>query len=236
MGHEGATGLQEPGEPVRVRVGLHLLVDGHLNPLLFTPTWFLREGLLRKEEVEIARETQSADSSFLAFNTSDFSLVVSLDSLEVFSNNEGMEPVIRDLMLNVFTLLRHTPLSTVTISRSAHLADATEPAHSPAWSRLLPFAPFEPILGKVAVADISIQGSAGPIPENSRVTISIQPSKVQGATLFVECRYTYRLPSDEQASGADALRDLLRTAMEITKFHSDDAINHISQALLTESA
>lgn len=220
---------------MRVRAGFHLLVDGHLNPLLFTPTWFLREGLLREEETDIAQASQSADSSFLAFNTNDFSLVVSLDSLEIFSNNEGMEPVIRDLMLNVFTLLRHTPVSALTISRSAHLADSLESRRSPAWSRLLPLTPFEPILGKVAVADISVQGSSGPIPEGSLVTISIQPSKVQGAILFVDCRYAYRLSSDERVSSADSFRSILRSAMEITKLHSENAFSRLSESLLTHS-
>jgi len=224
---------QDPSEPMRVRTGLHLLVDGHLNPLLFVPIWFLREGLLRQEEVETAQATQTADSSFLAFNTNDFSLVVSLDSLEIFANSDSLEPVIRDLMLNIFTLLRHTPLSMLTISRSAHLANPVEPSTVPSWSRLLPLAPFEQVLGKAAVVDISAQGSAGPVPENSQVTISVQPSKVQGAALFIECRYAYGLTSDDRTASVDALIDLLKSAMETTRYHSDNTFKYFSNLLLT---
>ena len=220
---------------MRVRTGLHLLVDGHLNPLLFVPTWFLREGLLRQEEVKTAQATQTADSSFLAFNTNDFSLVVSLDSLEIFANSDSLEPVIRDLMLNIFTLLRHTPLSMLTISRSVHLANSVEPSTVPSWSRLLPLAPFEQVLGKAAVVDISVEGSAGPVPENSQVTISVQPSKVQGAALFIECRYAYGLASDDRTASVDALIDLLKSAMETTRYHSDNTFKHFSNLLLTAS-
>lgn len=232
MERRGDAVQHDPGEPVRIRTGLHLLVDGHLNPLLFVPTWFLREGLLRKEEVESAEATKSADSSFLAFNAGDFSLVVSLDSLEIFTNSDGLEPVIRDLMLNVFTLLRHTPLSTLTISRSAHLAHSIGSDITPSWSDLVPLAPFEPILGKAAIMDISAQGAAGPIPEGSRVTLSMQPSRVQGATLFIECKYSYGLPSDDRTSSADVLLDLLKNAMETTKYHSESTFRHFSQLLL----
>lgn len=232
MERRGGAVQQDPGEPMRVRTGLHLLVDGHLNPLLFTPKWFLREGLLRQEEVETAQATQTADSSFLAFNTNDFSLVVSLDSLEIFSNSDGLEPVIRDLILNIFSLLKHTPLSMLTISRSAHLANSAEPGSAPAWSKLLPLAPFEQVLGKAAVVDISAQGSAGPVPENSQVTISVQPSKVEGAVLFIECRYAYGLVSDDRISSADAFVDLLKSAMETTRYHSDNTFKHFSDLLL----
>lgn len=226
---------QDPAEPTRVRTGFHLLVDGHLNPLLFSPKWFHREGLLRKEEVETAEATQTTDPSFLAFNTNDFSLVVSLDSLEIFANSDSLEPVIRDLLLNAFTLVRHTPLSMLTISRSAHLASSVEPNASPAWSKLLPLAPFEQVLGKATIVDISAQGSAGPVPENAQVTISVQPSKVQGAVLFIECRYAYGLTADDRNSSVDVLVDLLKSAMETTKYHSNNTFKQFSNLLLTAS-
>ncbi len=225
-----------PGEHVRVRTGLHLLVDGHLNPLIFVPEWFSTEDLLRDEEVESAKASLSSSSSFLAFKTNDFSFVVSPNSLEIFSNSESLEPVLRDLMLNIFSLLRHTPLTTLTVSRSAHLAGAADPTTAPSWPSLLSFAPFEPLLGRPAVVDISAKGSAGPVPEGAQVTISLQPSTVRHAGLFIECKYSYDLPSDDGVGSADSLPDTLKNAMEATRDHSEATYALFSKLLLEASA
>jgi hypothetical protein len=227
-------GAVEPGPPeyVRIRSGLHLLVDGHLNPLIFIPEWFRREDLLREEEVESAEASLSSSSSFLAFKTNDFSFVVSLNSLEIFSNSTGLEPILRDLMLNIFSSLRHTPLTTLTVSRSAHLASAADPATPPSWQSLMPLAPFEPVLGRPTVVDISAKGSTGPVPEGAQVTISLQPSNVHDAGLFIECKYSYDLPSDSGVGSTDSLPDVLKNAMETTRDHSEATYARFSNLLL----
>src|SRR4051794_39538926 len=94
----------------RVQGGFHVVIDGHINPMILLPDWFKQEDLLRAEEVEAANQQLKAGPTFVAFNTSDLSFVASQQTLEVFSNNEGHVLVIRDLIQSVFTLLSHTPL------------------------------------------------------------------------------------------------------------------------------
>lgn len=223
-----------PDEFVRVRTGLHLLVDGHLNPFIFVPEWFHTEDLLRDYEFDDAKKSLTSDSSFLAFKTGEFSFVASRNSLEIFSNSGHLELPLRDLMLNIFSLLRHTPLTRLTISRSAHLASAISPTVSPHWPSLLPPSPFEPLLGKPTVVDISAQGSAGPVPEGSQVTISIQPSSIENAALFIECKYLYHLPSDEGTGSTGIFRDILKNATETTRDHSETTYDLFSKLLLKQ--
>ena len=216
----------------RVRTGLHLLVDGHLNPLIFVPEWFRREDLLREEEVDTAEATLSSSPSFLAFKTSDFSFVVSLNSLEIFSNRASLELVLRDLVLNIFTSLRHTPVTALTVSRSAHLAGLANSTNPPLWPSILNISSFEPLLGQPTVVDISAKGSAGPTLEGAQVTISLQPSTVRDADLFIECKYSYDLPSDEGVGSVDILPDILKSAIDTTKDHSEAIYSTFSSLLL----
>lgn len=215
----------------RVRGGLHLVAEGHLNPAILVPRWFGNEGLLREEEVRIAESNLEANSSFAAFRTRDFSFVVTYDRLEIFSNNEGMEPVIRDLLLGIFTLLRHIPLSSLTISRFAHLASSQNPETRPDWSAVVSPHRFEPILGNYEVVNISAVGTEGPVPQDAEVTISLQPSKDLNATLFVECRYGYELADD--GISTEEASELLKNVMETTRSHSEGAFDHFSEVLLT---
>jgi hypothetical protein len=101
---------------------------------------------------------------------------------------------------------------------------------------LLPPSPFEPLLGKPTVVDVSAQGSAGPVPEGSQVSISIQPSSIENAALFIECKYSYDLPSDEGTGSTGIFRDILKNAIETTRDHSETTYAQFSKLLLKQPA
>jgi len=222
----------------RVRTGLHLVVDGHLNPMIFSPTWFQREGLMREEEVEYANERLKAEPSFVAFQTQHISLVVSQNNLELFSNNEGLELTIRDLLLNVFTLLRHTPLTTLTIARSAHIAfirGGRDAGLKPNWPALACFDAFEDHLDSPELTDVSFRSHGGFSGDSAETFISIQPSQVPNADVFVECRYSTGLDGDEEKTSVDVLHLRLKDEMMDTRRHSEATFDHFSDLLRPEN-
>jgi len=232
---EDGSGLEAPatGTVERVRASFHLLLEGHLNPWIFMPAWFAREGIVRDEEASKASATLTTSPSVLAFRTDDFSFLATAESVEIYSSNEGLEPILRDLLLNMFTLLRHTPLSTLTVSRSVHLAGESGPAFdvvTPYWPALLPIAPFEQVLSEPSVAGISVEGVSSDIAD-CEIALSLQPSQRSDASLFIECRYRFALSSD-QASGAGALDDILKNRLSVTRSHSESVCGYFSQHLL----
>jgi hypothetical protein len=212
----------------RVRGGLRLAVEGNLNPMIFVPSWFRREALLRDEEVEVAQRNLEADSFLVAFKTDDFSFVASTDRLELVSLNEGLHLVLRDLALNMFTLLRHTPLSELVVTRFVHLA---RDGAAPDWSRLVgPHLLADGPLPDAALSELALEGTG---PRGARTVVSLRPSDISGSAVVVECTYAFPLEGgNEHNASTEGLMDLLKNAWDDTKAHSDAASAHLAGLLL----
>lgn len=195
--------------------------------MIFVPTWFRREALLRDEEVEVAQGSLEADSFLVAFKTDDFSFVASTDRLELVSLNEGLHLVLRDLALNMFTLLRHTPVNELVVTRFVHLA---RDGSAPEWARLVRVDLLEDGLQDAALSEFALEGSG---PRGARVVISIRPSEISGAAILVECTYSFQLPGgNEQQASTDGLTDLLKNAWDDTRQHSEAASARLAGLLL----
>jgi len=218
----------------RVQGGFHVVIDGFFNPMILLPKWLGEQGLLRLKEVESANKTLTANPAFVAFNTSGLSFVCSPQTLEVFSNNEGHVLVIRDLIQSVFTLLSHTPLKTLTISRSGHFGVASPPGEevvTPSWDPLLPRSVFAPVLRSPGLSDLAAKGPGIlPLP-GSETVVSVQPSEISEASLFVECRYSGSLEDGDGRSGAVVLTDLLKDCLEQAERHSQTVFAHFCDLL-----
>jgi len=218
----------------RVQGGFHAVIDGYLNPMILLPSWFEREGLLRAEEVATANERLEAAPTFVAFNTGGLSFVASQQSLEVFSNNEGHVLIIRDLIESVFTLLSHTPLKKLTISRSGHFSAIALPGQSvvaPSWDTVMNRAAFAPILESPGLSDLAARGPGIlPLPE-TYTTVSVQPSENSDASLFVECQYAGSLEVGDGRSGAVVLTEMLKDCIERADQHSQVVFKHFGDLL-----
>lgn len=220
----------------RVQRGLHIVIDGHLNPLILLPEWLGKEGLMGPEEVELANGTLSSSPTLVAYQTPEFSLVASPDTFEVFTNNVGAEPLMRDLAMNIFAVLRHTPLSALTISRSVHVDRSRLPHREGAaavqWGELVRADALADVLPGGDVAELALHVGPEASPEGAAVTVSIQPSTLENAKLYIECRYEFRLNEELDLSSSDALQYTLKGAIDSSRVHSDSVVNNVARRLL----
>lgn len=186
-------------------VGFAISVEGSLNPRIFHPQWFVREGLLRAKEAEDAKIELAADDYSL-FRTRDFTTEVTRDSLIMVTQNQAFEDPLRDLFMNVFRLLRHTPLTEMSISRTTHWRVNPLTANdgpSANWDRLLPLAQWDALLDGLAPTGVAVNGLT---PTGIKSVVSVEPSNEEDALIFVGCRYEWDLAED--AAGDDLLRIL----------------------------
>src|ERR1700679_813435 len=96
--------------------GFSIVVLGSFNPTIFQPLWFSSNDLIRKEEavdakIEIVHKTTTL------FSTEWFSLLVTLDKLQLESKDPTKSLPLRDLALGVFKILEHTPLTAFGMNR-----------------------------------------------------------------------------------------------------------------------
>jgi hypothetical protein len=234
------TGLTAANPTQRIEVGLQIDIEGHINPGIFLPQWFSHEGLLTDGEVNEASISLDQDEGYVFFRTQDLALEATPERLRLYSLHEGLQLAYRDLALNVFALLRHTPVTTLRIIRFVHLTSAppvNQPAgpavHRPlAWERLANLNSWSNLIDDSTLASVSVEGSG---PSNSRATVTVEPSHLENASIFTACSYGYSLtppPDREDSTSTDVLVTTLKDEWEKVVVHSERVFEHVGNVLL----
>jgi hypothetical protein len=84
---------------------------GSFNPRIFEPSWLSHHGLVPEAEAEAA-EVQMVDRDFCRIALGWTTLVVTDERLQVESTSETVnDGQIRDLLVGIFRLLPHSPVS-----------------------------------------------------------------------------------------------------------------------------
>lgn len=234
------TGLTDTVPTQRVEVGLQIDIEGHINPSIFLPQWFGREGLLTDGEVNDASDSLDEDEGYVFFRTKDLALEATLERLRLYSVHEGLQLAYRDLALNIFALLRHTPLTSLRVIRFAHLAPAP-PVNQPvstlvhpqlAWERMANLDPWAGLINESTVASVSVEGLG---PGDSHATVTVEPSHLENAVVFVACSYVYELtprPEKNDGTSSDVLVAALKDEWEKVVTHSEQVFNYVGNTLL----
>ena len=236
----GPTGLTTANPAQRVEVGLQIDIEGHINPGILLPQWFGREGLLTDGEVHEASDSLDQDEGYVFFRTQDLALEATLERLRLYSVHEGLQLAYRDLALNVFAVLRHTPITSLRIIRFVHLALAppvNQPVssliHPPlAWERIANLDSLTSLINGSTLASVSVEGIG---PSDSRATVTVEPSHLENATIFVACSYVYDLtprPEKKDSTSSDVLVATLKDEWEKVVMHSEQVFEYVGNVLL----
>ncbi len=104
-----------------------IVILGSFNPSIFQPRWMAKEGLIPNSEGESA-QIDVLQQEFSGINFGTYQLVVTLDRFQLSTQHVPFYPVIRDLAIGIFRLLRHTPLTKLGINSEEHyqLKDSAE--------------------------------------------------------------------------------------------------------------
>ena len=235
------TGPTAANPTQRIEVGLQIDIEGQINPGIFLPQWFGREGLLTDGEVSEASSSLDQDEGYVYFRTQDLGLEATPERLRLYSVHEGLQLAYRDLALNIFALLRHTPLTSLRIIRFVHLAPAppvnqpaSPPVHPPlAWERIANLDSWANLINGSTLASVSVEGIG---PSNSRATVTVEPSHLENSSVFTACSYKYNLtppPDREDSTSSDVLVAMLKDEWEKVVTHSEQIFEYVGNVLLT---
>jgi hypothetical protein len=188
---------------------ISLVLVGSLNPAIFHPEWFVRQGLVSSGEAEKAETAiispQVANVRFL-----DFGLQVLANRLSVQTTDVSKAPRIHDLVIGILTKLPHTPISAGGINQFLHLPTGGEENWHKVGDHL---APKELVWRNLyeqrpGLTNISIQ-----FPSATRfpgfVNISIQPSTLTPYGILVTSNTEFR--AADKMGSAPVFVDFIQT-------------------------
>lgn len=198
--------LQSQSETVTI------VVVGNFNPAIFHPAWLAKNNLIREEEA------QSADVALVSgeatiFDADWLKLQVTQERFIASTRDPSKYRPLRDLVLSVFKLLEHTPVTAVGLNTDAHYKlDTLEEWHSfghfyvpkSTWSSLLENAGM-----KMLIVEGTRQGSGA-----SKVEIQVQPSPSVKFGVFFHLHQHYELANQAEKYGNKSAMTLLLTTID----------------------
>lgn len=115
-----------------------IVVTGAFNPAIFHPEWFLRMGILGENDVDVngLEVVHRELSKFPLFNGG--MLEVTTDRFQVATRDVSSFEMLRDLVVNIFTQLAHTPVTNVGINSKIEYLLNDEAAWHQVGDRLAP--------------------------------------------------------------------------------------------------
>jgi hypothetical protein len=90
--------------------GLDIVVIGSFNPAIFHPEWFLRQKLVREEEIA-EPQINAISKEICDFSFSGMKLFCMNDRFSIGTTNISKSARMQDLLINTFTILSHTPVT-----------------------------------------------------------------------------------------------------------------------------
>lgn len=137
--------------------GVFIVALGSFNPAIFQPYWFAGNNLIPSEEAA-ASKVEIVHRNATIFSTEWFSLQVT----EVNFTLESYDPTkllpLRDLALNTFRILEHTPLTAVGLNKVQHFLAPSEEAWHEFGHMLAPKPPWNGILINPGTRLLIIEG------------------------------------------------------------------------------
>jgi hypothetical protein len=143
-------------EPQPEIYGASVVAVGSLNPAIFSPLWFKREGLLPQVEADAA-EVEVISPPFAHFKLDWLEVLVTQDQLSLTASERHMFETLRDLAAGALRILAHTPVGALGINHHAHFAMPESRWHS-LGHRLVPKQPFEKLMVNPGTRSVILQG------------------------------------------------------------------------------
>jgi hypothetical protein len=162
-----------------------IVLRGELNPAIFQPLWFVKNGLIGENEGSSAQiEVVHRDIS--RFRLEWLQLEVLRDKFLVRTLEEGREEELRDFILGTFKLLRHTPIYAMGINYVVHFSvESIEDWHA-IGHKLAPKKDiWDKILTEPGTEKVIIRGKR-PDQYQGCVRVQVGPSPIITPGLFVD--------------------------------------------------
>ena len=212
-----------------------VVILGHFNPAIFTPSWFAWRGLLPKKIVDIA-DLKIAHPQITEFNADWLNLQIVPDNFSI-STTQSPFVRLRDLVVRIFReQLPHTPLKAMGINRAVHFSMGSFSERDRVGRMLAPVEPW----GDLA-KELELDGEHGGMtsltmtqldpegrPPGGQVNVTVEPSKRIGRTgVYVRINDHYTIEILEGQMATSEIVTLLEENFDKSLRRANQIINHI---------
>jgi hypothetical protein len=184
---------------------LGVVVVGAFNPAIFHPEWFLRQNLISDQDAKEAK-VDVVSSQVTDVQLCGLKLVCVSDRLSLGTSNVSHAARLQDLLVQVFTLLPHTPITACGINPVAYFQVGSEEHWHKIGHTLVPKPLiWDELFPRPGMQSLVIKAPReGEFPGQIYITVEPLPTAPPWGIL-VRSNYHYGLPADLVHAGATEL-------------------------------
>lgn len=181
-------------QPQLVIRGLNIVIRGDFSPTIFHPSWLADQGLIQSQEADEIEEINIIHPQIAQFRVDWLGMNVTIDRFQVSTIQEPYYEPLRDLVIGILSLIKHTPLRVLGINWSFHHALGSESKWHAVGHRLAPKQDWEEVLSSPGMLALVVQGKR---PDNLEgyIKVKVEPSTKVEFGVYTEINDHYVLPS-----------------------------------------
>jgi len=184
-----------------------IVLLGSFNPKIFQPVWLGTEGLVSKTEAERA-EIQVIHPEVAVLSVGPFSLQVLGERFVAETDQPAYFVPLRDLVVGIFRLLRHTPARALGINRQMHFKVAEDLSWEGLGAAIMESIPWAEALQGSQSVGLDLRGSRAK-SENGYVQVRLEPSNIEKDGIFVRVNDHYETSGENSQLGLQAITEII---------------------------
>lgn len=211
------------------REGVTAVLLGNFNPAIFQPSWLAARGLITLSEAEAAK-VDVVSGELSAFSVDWLTIQVTADRFQAVSADVAHSEPLRDMVVGIFTILEHTPLTSLGINRQMHYRVPSEASWHEFGHLLAPKAAWSGILSAPGLRTLIIEGTRAESPAKMR--LKVEPSVKVHPGVYIEVNEHHEAPT---GSSPKLLVDTMRRSWEQAQAYAKRAAEHLLSQRTWES-
>ncbi|MBP6721942.1 MAG: hypothetical protein KA239_06460 [Bacteroidia bacterium] len=154
---------------------LSVVLIGDFNPVIFQPAWLANKSLIRESEAEKA-EIEVIHNELNRFSLEWVEIEIAKNRCEFRSSKVAHFPLVRDLIVGIFSILQETPIKSFGMNHLYDLSLGTVQRYHAFGEALTPLNLWATTLSKARLLDLQILEEDVSNAKNGRKRIQITPT------------------------------------------------------------
>ena len=216
-----------------IREQANIIVLGHFNPAIFHPMWFAKHDLLPPSEAEAAK-LEITHPELAQFQAGWLTVSVQPGRFLAQTEDPSMEMPLRDLVLGTFSVLEHTPLTSMGINRLTWAQIDDEARWHELGHVLAPKSPWADLMADPRTSRVEVTSTRGDaLPGRVLMRFEAVPELARGVLLNIN--HDIRQESAAITDGALLMRHL-NVHFERLQNESRQSLQRLVSAAIGEQA
>ena len=188
--------------------GFSIVAVGDFNPKIFQPQWFAMQELITSEEASRA-DVEIIHPDLCSFSLEWCSIQVTRERYLIRTLMDPYFERLRDITLNTFSLLEHTPVRMIGMNFDVHYSTRSQVEWHDIGHQLAPKDLWSETLDNPGLRSLVVQESVRRDKRTGHIQVRVEPSNQIANGIFLHMNDHYQLQTSLEPAASKELVEIL---------------------------